>query len=134
MRLTVENDPESVKRYRHTKPARGFGVRPCSARFTGTTRTCTLPKRHRGPHVAHGRLGRVLAVWDGGVEVTATGASKPTVGSTRSVRERNKAVGLLDVVRGVVERIDVSVEGIALLVLFGALVVFVIDWLLMIIG
>jgi hypothetical protein len=133
MRLTVETDPESIKRYRHVKPARGFGVRSCTAKFPGTARACTLPRRHRGPHVAHGRLGKILAVWDSGTEVTAARGSKPAAGSTRSVRENSKAVGLVGVLRGVAARVDLSMEGIALLVLFIALVGFVIDWLLMII-
>lgn len=133
MRLTVENDAESIKRYRHVKPARGFRVRPCSASFPGAARTCTLPRGHRGPHVAHGRLGKILAVWDSGSDVVARPTPTPALSAVRSVRENSRAVGLADLVRGIVARIDLSIEGVALLILFVAMVGFVIEWLLLII-
>jgi len=66
MRLTVEEHPEAIKRYAHLKPARGFRARSCHAGLSGTGRTCTRETGHRGPHVAHGRFSRLLAVWDSG--------------------------------------------------------------------
>jgi hypothetical protein len=134
MRLTLESDPESVKRYGHLKPVRGFGARPCSTRFPGSGRACTLARGHGGPHVAHGRLGKVLAVWDAAADVVPTRAARPAPGSTGNVREDSRAVAILDRVRAVVAYVDVSVEGILLLVLFLAMVGFVIDWLFMIVG
>lgn len=134
MRLTVETDPESIKRYGHVKPARGIGVRTCGAKLPGTARACTLARHHRGPHVAHGALGRVLAVWDPERGAVARARTNPTKGSARDVREAGDPAGPGELVRRVLARVDLSVEGFALIVLFVALVAFVIHWLLMIVG
>ena len=89
MRLTAERDPETIKRYGHIKPARGWGVHVCSARCPGTTRTCTLEAGHRGPHVAHGAFRKVVAVWDdGGME------AHPSVQRLRSSLEGRAASGV----------------------------------------
>jgi len=65
VRLTVEDNPETMKRYAHLAPARGWGTRRCGASFPGRDRRCGRERGHRGPHVAHGFLGRVVAVWEG---------------------------------------------------------------------
>lgn len=64
MKLTVEENPETIKRYSHIRPAPPWRAARCSVTCPGTTRACTLEKGHRGPHVAHGRFGKVVAVWD----------------------------------------------------------------------
>jgi hypothetical protein len=134
MRLTLETDPESVKRYRHVKPARGFGVRTCGVKLTGTARACTRARHHRGPHVAHGSLGKVLAVWDADTAAVSRPRARPTAGGARELREAEEPAGPLDLLRKVFARIDLSVEAVAFIILFIALVAFVIDWLLMIVG
>lgn len=134
MRLTVETDPESIKRYRHVKRVRGLGARACGAKLPGTARACTLARQHRGPHVAHGRLSRVVAVWDVEAEAVARPRARPTAGSAREVRKAREPGGPVELLREAFTRLDLSVEGVALFVLFVALVAFVIDWLLMIVG
>lgn len=62
MKLTVEQHPESIGRYGHVRPARGGKV--CRQLCPGTTRTCSQPRGHHGPHVAHGLFRMVVAVWD----------------------------------------------------------------------
>jgi len=64
LRLTVEENRETIKRYAHVKPVPFWGTRRCSAQCPGSSRTCTLEKGHRGPHIAHGLFRRVLAVWE----------------------------------------------------------------------
>lgn len=64
MRFTKKEHPEQVKQYGHIEPAPVFGPLRCFARCPGTHLTCTLSKRHNGPHVAHGSLKEVTAVWD----------------------------------------------------------------------
>lgn len=66
MRLTVEDNPETIKRYGHLKPASLWGSARCGVRCPGSSHTCTLEKGHRGPHAAHGLFKRVVAVWDAG--------------------------------------------------------------------
>ncbi len=136
MRLTVEEDRETIKRYRHIRPARGLGVQHCGARCPGTVRTCTLREGHRGPHVAHGTLGKVVAVWDTGMEVRrAGGPGRVTTGSrVRDTVEASKPTGGLQHLWARLVRLNLSVEELALLVLFLALVGFVIHWMSMIVG
>lgn len=69
MRLTVEENPETIKRYGHLRPASRWGSVRCGVRCPGTSRSCTLEKGHRGPHAAHGMFKRVVAVWDAGFPV-----------------------------------------------------------------
>lgn len=69
MRLTIEDNTETIKRYRHMRPALPWGPPRCSAKCPGSRRTCTLGRGHSGPHVAHVRFGRVVAVWDGSTSV-----------------------------------------------------------------
>jgi hypothetical protein len=79
MRLTLESNPESLKRYGHMKPARASGlVQLCSNPCPGTTRRCGLEKAHRGPHVAFGLFRKVVAVWDADAETHRP--SPPPVG------------------------------------------------------
>ena len=64
MRLTQEENPDEIRKYEHIKPAPVFGPGRCFSKFSGSHRSCTLPKGHEGPHLAHGFLRRLYAVWD----------------------------------------------------------------------
>lgn len=64
MRLTIEENPEAIKRFAHIKPGPKRGGPVCAAQCPGTIRTCTLVRGHAGIHVSHGRFGKILAVWD----------------------------------------------------------------------
>lgn len=142
MRLTVEEHPEAIKRYRHVERARGWKPTPCSRKCPGTPRICTRAGGHRGPHVAHGRLRRVLAVWDsgGGPRPSDEAVGPPRKGKTRGPRRSARPVGLrtrspLGIVAALeraVARATSSLEQIALIILFLAFVWFGIDWLLLI--
>jgi hypothetical protein len=135
VRLTIEQDPQSIKRYGHLKPARGLGVRACSARCPGSTRACTLEAGHRGPHVAHGVLGKVLAVWDGAPEPARSDVKVRR--AVRSMARRGahdvKPVGGLGALWTRLVSLNLSVEEMALLVLFVAMVGFVVHWVSLII-
>jgi hypothetical protein len=62
--LIREKNPTEIQEYSHIKPAPIFGPIRCFEKCQGTARTCTLEKGHGGPHVAHGFLKKVMAVWD----------------------------------------------------------------------
>ena len=64
MHLTREENPEEIRRFEHIKPAPVFGPVRCFSQEPGSIRTCTLSKGHEGPHLAHGFLKRLYAVWD----------------------------------------------------------------------
>lgn len=136
MRLTVEEDRETIKRYAHIKPGRPGKVGLCSATCPGTTRACTLERHHRGPHVAHGRFRRILAVWDMGTEVRRSGQ-----GAKRTVARRPRGevwtggVGeILDAIRSRVTRFTPSIGEVAMLILLIGFVMFAVEWLLLIFG
>ncbi len=143
MRLTAEEHGVAVERYAHVKPARGWKAETCGRMLRGVRRSCTRETGHRGPHVAHGRFGRPLAVWDegaaptkarGGVPRSARGESagrKPVPGKPLGLREP-RSQGLLRTTWDHLTRIFSSVEDLALLVMFLAFVFFAIDWLLLI--
>lgn len=155
MRFTVEEHPEAIERYAHLKRARGWRVTSCSARLRGTSCTCSLEKGHRGPHVAHRFINRVVAVWDSGGETSKPGGTvepgqhgraavttrrgrapqaarrKQPPGRPIGLRARGPE-GALETLRKLATRAASSVEEIALLVFFLAFVWFAIDWLLLI--
>ncbi|MGB1657818.1 MAG: hypothetical protein ACPHO4_10740, partial [Longimicrobiales bacterium] len=91
MRLTVEEHPEAIKRYAHLKPVRGFRARACYAGLPGTSRSCTRKTGHRGPHVAHGRFSRLLAVWDSGGASSAGSSSGRRRTETSRIRAQTGA-------------------------------------------
>lgn len=130
MRLTVEKDRETIKRYGHIRPASAWGSVACAARCPGTTRTCTLEKGHRGPHVAHGFLKNVVAVWDAANGAapeksrTAVGPQVPKEVWTGSL------VGAVGAFWSHVARLKPAVGDVALLILFLGFVVFAVDWFL----
>lgn len=95
MRLTIEENRDAIRRYDHVRPARGRSVRRCAIRCPGTQRTCTLERGHHGPHVAHGALRRVVAVWDGGSGGDAgAGPSPPVAPARREGAPARRPVGL----------------------------------------
>jgi hypothetical protein len=112
MRLTVEENREALRRYGHIRPA-ARGAARCSARCPGATRTCTQESGHRGPHVSHGRLRKV-------------------------VRGDLRRTGFLAAVKGLLGRLvrrpQYSMEEVLLLVFALAMAGFVIDWALRILG
>lgn len=136
MRLTAEKNPETIQRYAHITPARGWRAVRCGTGDPESHRHCSREKGHRGPHVSHGRFGKVLAVWDRETKAVASPESVQRAAEARSgrdVRTREKG-GPLKALGTLVVRIFSSVEEIALVILFIAFVGFAIDWLLRIMG
>jgi hypothetical protein len=144
MRLTVENDRETIKRYGHIKPA-GVLTQKCSRTCPGTARSCTREKGHRGPHVAHGSFKRILAVWESGS--AATGRAGESAESGLQLRNpgrlrhrKNPEMETwrpLQWLKAVGERLMSMVsspEDLIFLVFFLAFVGFAIHWLILIAG
>ncbi len=63
MRVTRSEHPERIGRFAHI-PRAPKGRARCGAECPGTGDLCSRGRAHPGPHVAHGRLGRVRAAWD----------------------------------------------------------------------
>lgn len=139
MRLTIEEHPQAVKRYGHIRPARAASTNACGAACPGEIgRTCTRPKGHRGPHVAHGWFRRILAVWDTSSwpRTREAPTSGPEAPARRGVPKRpvglpwSSARGSPEAVRDLVVRTLSSWDQIAFIVLFIIMVKFAIDVLL----
>ena len=136
MKLTIEKNPESIKRYQHVRPAPRWASSTCGLPCPGTVRSCTLERGHRGPHVAHTKFGRVVAVWDRTAQIQSPGSGrklgkpKPTPGKGR---DRGVAV-VLKMIWGRLTSGSFSLEDAFLLLLALAMVGFAIDWALRIIG
>ena len=140
VRLTVQENSEAIKRYRHIKPANSWRVKLCSERCPGTAHTCTCEKGHRGPHVAHSLFRRVTAVWDSGTGARARGhvvdrASEATTPS--GLRAWNpvglptrSTGGVLEALRGLVARTVSSADELAFILLFCVFVWFALEVLL----
>lgn len=136
MRLTIEQDPESIRRYRHVKPARVRDARLCSARCPGSSRACTLRKGHRGPHVAHSMFKKVVAVWDAGSGVVESPEGARRAAEARSRRaprvRSGRPSGVVGTLRDRVAGLGSSLADIGLLVLLLAFAGFAVRWLLII--
>lgn len=136
MKLTIEDNREALKRYRHIRPAPQKGSARCSAVCPGTVRTCTLRRGHSGPHVAHGMFGRVLAVWDKGVKIPENRGGIPRPAAV--VRRAGSGYGgFLATLRALREKIVLKehyIEAGLLLAFALAMVGFAIDWALRIMG
>lgn len=132
MKLTIEDNPETIKRYAHFKPAPPWGAERCGARCPGTSRTCTLEKGHRGHHVAHGGFNRVVAVWDAGSDIRKRDprAEATLASDVKDVLRRGGLVALWQGIRNVVPSLETAV----FLILFAMMVGFGIHWILMILG
>jgi hypothetical protein len=136
MRLTAKDDPETIKRYSHVRPASRRGSGRCAVGCSGTAHTCTREAGHSGPHVAHGGLRRILAVWDEG------GAARASSESRRRARESRGQGGLPSrrtesLLKRAAQRFVrtfSSIEEVSLFILFVAFVIFAVDWLLRILG
>lgn len=136
MRLTVEQDREKLQRYAHIQAFRGAAGRRCGLQMSGTTRRCSRERGHSGPHVAHGRLRKVVAVWDSSALPEASGealANRARARRQGGLPSRHSR-GALDRAWERALRILSSPEELFLLILFVAFSVFAVDWLLMIIG
>ena len=136
VRLTIEENREAIKRYRHIRPSPLGGSVRCSAMCPGTVRTCTLKRGHPGPHVAHGAFRRVLAVWDKGMEVRraketpmVTGRAVPWDG----VRKPGP-LAALKTLRSRLLRREHTIEDWVFFVLGLSFIGFAIHWILQIIG
>jgi hypothetical protein len=141
MKLTVEENRERIKRFGHIRPAPMWGSVRCSVRCPGSSRDCTREVGHSGPHVAHGRFNRVLAVWDGGIKGRRSGARKSVEKANRALgvatRKGMGGSGLLASVKGLwgrVRRGAPSMEGALLIVLGLGMVWFAIETALRILG
>jgi hypothetical protein len=135
MKLTVEENRETIKKWVHILPAPIWGSVRCSAKCPGSTRSCALAKNHRGPHVAHGTFNRVVAVWD--TDVRDRGSSD----ARRSVRRARRAMGtyLRTAPRDQgamaslgrfwrrISRLDFSMEGALVIILSLGMVLFAMD-------
>jgi hypothetical protein len=133
MRITAEDHPDTIKRYAHVKRApstKGF----CAVALPESARTCSLGKSHRGPHVAHGLFGRVVAVWDLGHRArppAKTARPNSEARARRSLRVR-KPIGKLADLRELVTHAIGSVQDAAFLIFFLSFVGFAIYWVLLI--
>lgn len=136
MKLTVEENRETIKRYGHIRPAPRWGSVRCFARCPGSSRTCTLEVDHNGPHVAHGIFRQVVAVWDANRKVRRSEAERQTVVGPTAPKglKREPSVAAVDGFWRRVVRKAPSLEQGFLLVLFVAMVGFVIDWTLRMLG
>lgn len=143
MRLTTETHPEGIKRYAHVRPGRGPKSKFCGTSLPGTSRTCTRSQGHGGPHVAHGLLNRVVAVWDSGARKRpARTAATTSRSESQGRRRKTTPVGLpvdrpvswlASIWRGA-RGIVSSAEELIFLVYFLAFVGFVVYWTLLILG
>jgi hypothetical protein len=132
MKLNIEEDRETIKRYKHIRPA-PWGSVTCSARCPGTLRTCTLKRGHSGPHVAHGTLKKVVAVWD--KDAKSEGEAKGAVSAlTRTPGRSRGFFGALITLRNRVIPKPHAVEAGLFLIFALAMVGFAIDWALRILG
>jgi hypothetical protein len=134
MKLTIEDNRDGIKRYRHIQPVARLGGPPCSVRCPGTQRTCTLKRGHSGPHVAHGVFRRVLAVWDAGATASGSGGKLKRVGVGFPRGGQGKPLGALEALRHFIVRRVPSLEEVVFLVLGLAMAGFAVDWALRILG
>jgi len=145
VRLTIEEHGEAIKRYAHVKPAGGSRSRRCSVMCPGTKRSCTVSKGHRGPHVAHNRIRRVVAVWDSGggagassqaavTRTTPTGSRKGGRNAGPIGLRSERPVGVLDFLWSRFTRLISTADEFLFLILFIGFVVFVIQWTLLLLG
>ena len=134
MRLTREDHGERLRRFSHLKPARtllGLGRKPCGVTLPGEFHACTRAAGHRGPHVAHGFLGEILAVWtreDGsGSEPRRATPARRRPAVQRRTRSDEDDGGALAALWGRALRVLSSPEELALVLLFLGLLVFGLD-------
>jgi hypothetical protein len=128
MRLTVEENRDALRRYRHVKPAPIWGAVLCSTRCPETKRSCTLEGGHGGPHVAHGRFRRVVAVWDAGIKARRSEERAKRAGTalTRDGWDGGLVATLMAFGARVVRRAP-PMEEVFLVILFLAMVAFAIE-------
>jgi hypothetical protein len=132
MRLTIEENREAMKRYRHIKPAPQKGPARCTAVCPGTVRTCTLRRGHGGPHISHGLFGRVLAVWDKGIKIPEDRGpvSRPALPRKQGGSGRGGFLGSLRNLKKGIRVREHYIEAGLFLAFALAMVGFVVDWVL----
>lgn len=135
MKLTLEKNRETIKRYGHLRPAPPWGPPACGVGCPGSPRTCTREEGHGGPHAAHGLFRRVVAVWVGesGGGRTVGKRRKASAALSASARDGFREGGLVAAFRAL-RAVVPSVEAGVFLVFFGAMVGFVIYWLFLMMG
>ena len=130
MKLTIKDNRERIKRYSHIKPAPRGSAR-CFTKCPGTLHTCTLQKGHSGPHVAHGRFNKVVAVWEEGIKPHPV--QKRARKALRVARQKGPRSGAIAATwaafRSLIARRGLSVEEVFLLVLAISMAGFAIDGL-----
>lgn len=120
----------ALKRYTHIKPAPAWKGR-CGRTCPRTGRSCSREAGHRGPHVSHGLLRRVLAVWEGTGSASTAPPRRPSGRKPVGLRTKGSK-GLLERLGSAARFLDAHAEEIALAVFFLAFVWFALDWLLII--
>ena len=143
VRITVEDHPEMLKRFGHTRRARGFRIQLCLTKCPGTAHRCTQAKEHRGPHVAHRLLilNKVVAVWDSspGPRVSCLSKRQPsasTLSTARGARRplRRKVRRPIGIFHALLKQIRAmtSMEETVFLLFFLSFVGFAVYWLFLI--
>ena len=132
MRLTLQSNRESLKRYSHVKPARG-GLDHCTRICPGTSRRCGREMGHHGPHVAFGLVRKVVAVWDGSFDAPTRPPSLPDRRPRpRAIRRRTTERSLLGTVCDFLTAPFSSVEELAWALFFLVFVGFAVGGFLLI--
>ena len=134
MKLTIEDNRETIKRYAHIKPAPLWGSVLCSVRCPGTPRICSLKRGHAGPHVSHGWFRRVVAVWDERSRIVPVGeAPKRAVRPAAPVVPRRRGfLATLRALRSLIKRREHVLEEVVFIVFALAMVGFAIHWIMII--
>ena len=130
MRLTREEHGERLERFGHLDRASRFGGRRCGDPLPASSRRCTRPRGHRGPHAVHGALGRVVAVWEEDApELRPSDEARATPARVRRDRavRAEPSPGILARTWKRVVKILSSPEELALILLFLGLVAWGID-------
>lgn len=131
MRLTRSEHGDQVDRFAHLEKARRLrGESRCGEELQGVVKACTRPVGHRGPHVAHGRGSKVLAVWEADASASRPRGEGERSGPGVPMRPGERSLdapGPLGRMWGAILRALSSPEALALIVLFLGMVAFAVD-------
>jgi len=132
MRLTLDTNRQSLRRYGHIKPARG-GQQHCAQLCPGTDRRCGRERGHHGPHVSFGLIRKVVAVWEGSAAAVRPASAPAPKASRRPPRRRPaRERGVLRTLRDFLAAPFASLEELAWAVFFIVFVGFAVGGLLLI--